>query len=421
MKFTRYPLLTLIFFLGAGFAQTEIDVWYSLGQNFGAPQFEEFTEQFNQEISDIQAEPVYAGNYADTVTKAQAAVAAGDPPEVLMLEQTRGPGFVDAQSVLALEPFIEADADFDLADFPERMLETCRIDGTLYCLPFNPSTPIVFYNKDMFREAGLDPEEDVPTTWDELLEVGQQLAEYDDDGDLAQWALGLPSTPTWLFDMWLGQAGGRHLDEDGTAFVFNDEHGMRLFEYWQQLIDEDVARPFQGAQNDASADFFGGRQAMMMASTASLESRFQQAEFDIGAAPFWCGEECFVPIGGANLYITAASDAGERQAAWEFITWITETERTAEFAAATGYMAVRESALDTDVMQSRFEERPEALITYEQAESHGYPRTLVPFWNDVQSQITVATERVLLDGQDPQAALDEAVAEGNRLLEVYGR
>ncbi|MEX2540546.1 MAG: ABC transporter substrate-binding protein [Trueperaceae bacterium] len=421
MKLKLVLLCLVLTGLSIATAQTRIEVWYSLGQNFGAPLFEEFSERFNAERDDIVADAIYAGVYADTVQKAQAAVAAGNPPAVLMLEQTRGPAFVDAQAVLSLEQLISSDPDFDLSDFPEPLLETCRIDGTLYCIPFNPSTPIVFHNKDMFREVGLDPETDVPETWDELLAIGDDFARYNDNGELERRAFGLPTAPTWLFDTWLGQAGGTHLNEQGDAFVFNDEHGVRVAEFWLELIENDVARPFQGAQNNASPDFFGGRQAMMVASTASLESRFEQAEFDIGAAPFWCGEQCYVPIGGANLFITEKSSEAERQAAWEFIKWITSTENTAEFAAATGYMAVRRSALETETMREQFQRRPEARITYEQMESHGHPRPLVPFWNDVQSQITVASEKVLLDNQDPQRALDEAVAEADRLLRVYAR
>jgi len=82
-------------------------------------------------------------------------------------------------------------------------------------------------------------------------------------------------------------------------------------------------------------------------------------------------------------------------------------------------MAPRRSSLDTATLQAVFEELPEAHITYEQAESHGYPRTLVPFWGEVHNQLTLVTERVLLNGEAPQVALDEAVEEANRLLEVY--
>lgn len=401
----------------AGLAQTQIEVWYSLSNNYGAPEFEEFAERFNEEHDDIEVDVVYSGGYTDTLRKAQASVAAGNAPALIMFEQTRGAGFVDAGAVLPIEPFAEADPDFEIDDFFDPLLESCRIDGTLYCLPYNTSTPLVYYNADMFREAGLDPDEDLPETWDELLEVGPQLAERNASGELESWALGLATAPGWLFDAWLGQAGGTFLNEEGDEFVFADENGVEVLEFWQELIEADAARP----SGDEGPDFMGGNQAMMAASTATLQSRFADADFDIRAAPMWCGEECYVPIGGANFYMMDTGSDAERQAAWEFLTYVLSPEITAEFAAATGYMAPRQSALETETLQTLFEEMPAARITYEQMESHGHPRTLVPFWGDVHNQLTELTEQVLLDGQDPQAALDTAESEANRLLDVYSR
>lgn len=403
--------------MAAAIAQTKIEVWYSLSENYGAPEFEAFAEEFNASQDEIQVDVVYSGGYTDTLRKAQAAVAAGGTPNMIMFEQTRGVGFVDAGAVLPLGPFIEADEDFDLDDVFKPLLQSCTIDGTLYCLPYNTSTPLIYYNKDLFREAGLDPEEDFPTTWDELREVGPQLAKRGGDGELSQWAFGLATAPGWLFDAWLGQAGGSYLNEEGDAFVFNDENGVEVLEFWQELIAADAARP----SSSQTPDFFGGKQAMMAGSTATLRSNFERAEFDIGAAPVWCGEECYVPFGGANFYIMDAGSKAQQQATWEFLTWLTSAEKGAEFAAATGYMAPRKSSLETETLRQTFEELPEARITYEQMDSHGHPRTLVPFWGEVHNQLTLLTEKVLLDGQDPQAALDAAVEESNRLLSVYSR
>ena len=416
MKRILFALLVATLAVTA-FAQTEIEVWYSLSENYGAPEFEAFAQEFNAMQDDIEVNVVYSGGYTDTLRKAQAAVAAGSTPNMIRFEQTRGVGFVDAGAVLPLEGFIEADPDFDLDDFFQPLLDSCTLDGQLYCLPYNTSTPLIYYNKDLFREAGLDPEEDFPTTWDELMEVGPKLAKPGDGGELEQWAFGLATAPGWLFDAWLGQAGGSFLSEDGSEWVFNDENGVEVLEFWQELIAADAAR----ASGSQTPDFFGGKQVMMAGSTATLQSNFDRAEFDIGAAPVWCGEECYVPFGGANFYIMDVRNSDEEQATWEFLTWLTSTEKGAEFAAATGYMAPRKSSLETATLQETFAALPEARITYEQMDSHGHPRTLVPYWGEVHNQLTLLTEKVLLDDQDPQAALDAAVEEANRLLDVYAR
>jgi sn-glycerol 3-phosphate transport system substrate-binding protein len=405
----RFGAFLVALVLSLSYAQpVQIEAWHSLGTNFGGPEFEALVAEFNQAQDEIQVEVVYAGEYTPALQRAQAALAAGNPPHVVMFEQTRGAGFVDAQAIMPLGDFIATDSEVTMEDFFDRLLLACDYDGTLYCLPYNTSTPLIYYNADIFREAGLDPDTDAPTTWEELLEVGPQLSVVNDQGQLERWALGLATSPGWLFDAWLGQAGGR---------IFNDEAGIEVAEFWLELVERDIAV----ASDSQTEDFFAGRQAMILASTANLENYFTQADFDLRAATLWCHSECYAPIGGGNFYIMDTGSEAERQAAWEFLKWVAAPEQSARFAAATGYMAPMPAALETETLQARFEQLPEARLTYDQMSSHGYPRTLVPFWNEVHSAYGTATEEILLAGTDPQRALDIAAQEANRLLQVYAR
>ncbi len=410
--------ILVIAFAGVTAAQVELEVWHSLSPDFGAPEFERFGEEFNALQDDIVVNVVYTGGYTDTLRRAEAALAAGNPPAISMFEQTRGAGFVDAEAMLPLDDLIARDPDTDVGDFFERLLTICTMDGQLWCIPFNTSTPLIYYNADMFRDAGLDPDTDVPTTWDELMEVGRAIAQYDDAGELTRWAFGMRTNPGWMFDAWLGQAGGSFLNEAGDEFVFNDEHALEMAEFWLQMIEEDVAVAMTTAQT--YDEFFAGNQAMVFQSTALLVNYLAQADFDIGVAPLWCHESCYAPFGGANLYIFDVGDDEVHQAAWRFLDYVTSVEKGAEFSAATGYHAPRAASLETPILQERFAAVPEARVTYDQMSLYGHPRTLVPFWGEVHSLLTVATEQILLEGVDPQVALDEAVDEANRLLMVFG-
>ncbi len=404
--------------LGVGAAQpVTIEVWHSLGEAFGAPEFEAIANRFNEVQDDIVVDVVYAGGYVDAMQRAQAASAAGNLPNVVMFEQTRGAGFVDAGSILALNDYLENDPEANRDDLFERLLLTCTYGDTLYCLPYNNSTPLLYYNADAFRDAGLDPETDVPTTWEELLEVGPQLAQYDDNGQLTRWALGLGASPGWLMDAFMGQAGGRFLNEDGSRFVFDGPAGVETMNYWLELIENDIAI----VSTSQTEDLFSGRQVMMLQSTANLVDYFNTATFEIGATQLPCHVECYAPIGGGNFYIMDVGDDVKHDASWEFMKWILSPENGAEFAAATGYMAPRPSALETPTLVAAFEALPEARVTYDQMASHGYARTLVPFWNEVHNAYGVATEEVLLSGIAPELALEIAVEEANRLLDVYAR
>lgn len=408
----RLSLLVSLLIAGFAWAQpVQIEVWYSLSETFGGPQLESFVEQFNAEQSDIEVNLVYAGGYTDALQKGQAAVAAGVAPNVAMFEQTRGAGFVDAGAILPLNDFLDADPDLSLDDFFERLLATCNYDGVLYCIPYNTSTPVLYYNRDLFTEAGLDPDSP-PATWEEYLAAGQAISQLGDD----RWGIGVTTSPGWLFDAFLGQAGGRYLDEDGR-FAFNGQPALDMLNFWQRIIDSGAGK----TSSSQTEDFFNGNQGMIIASTANLTNYFGRANFDLGVAQLPCNVECYAPIGGANFYLLDTGTDAQKEASWTFLSWLIEPERLAEFSVATGYMAAQKSALDSPLLMERLTELPAARVTYDQMASHGYPRTLVPFWGEVHSQLTLITEEVLLGGTDPQTALDAGVEEANRLLEVYAQ
>lgn len=413
----RILTIALTLTLGVAAAQPiTIEVWHSLGEAFGAPEFEAIANRFNEVQDDIRVEVVYAGGYVDAMQRAQAAAAAGNLPNVVMFEQTRGAGFVDAGSILALNDYLENDPEANTDDLFERLLLTCNYDDVIYCMPYNNSTPLLYYNADAFREVGLDPDTDYPETWDDLLEIGPLFARHE-GGQLTRWALGLGVSPGWLMDAFLGQAGGRFLNEDGTEFIFDGPEGVAAFEFWLELIDQEIAV----VSTSQTEDLFSGRQVMMLQSTANLVDYFASATFDIRAVQLPCNVECYAPIGGGNFYIMDVGDQAAHDASWEFMKWILSTENAAEFAAATGYMAPRPSSLEHPALVETFETLPQARVTYDQMASHGYARTLVPFWNEVHNAYGVATEEALLAGIDPQLALSIAVEEANRLLNVYAR
>src|SRR5690625_4082071 len=127
-------------------AQVEIEVWHSLSENYGAPQFQEYAEEFIAMQDDIRINVSYAGEYTEALRKSQASVAAGRAPSLVMFEQTRGAGFVDAGAVTPLTSLSEYDPDFHFVDLFEPLLHACQIDAAPWCLPHNPPNPLTYLN-----------------------------------------------------------------------------------------------------------------------------------------------------------------------------------------------------------------------------------------------------------------------------------
>ena len=137
---------------------------------------ENLCNDFNAENPDIVVEPVYTGNYDDTVTKLQTAVQGGTPPEVFVSLATQRFTMASTGMAMPLDDLIAADPDGQeyIDDFLPGFMEDSYVDGQIYSIPFQRSTMVMFYNKDAFKEVGLDPEKP-PTTWDEVVEYGQKL------------------------------------------------------------------------------------------------------------------------------------------------------------------------------------------------------------------------------------------------------
>lgn len=408
--------LTLVALLIFGFssyasAQTEIKVWHSMGKDYGQEIIEDLTEEFNEENDDIDVELTYSGGYQETLQGAQSALSAGDPPNISMFEQTRGAAFVDAGALEPLNSYFEDTEGLSFDDFFPEVRETAIYDDTIYGIPYNTSTPVMYYNKDLFEEAGLDPE-DPPETYEEVKEYSEEIVENTDAKygiDFYHWG--------WLFEAYAGSNGAQFLNEDRSEFIFNSEEAVEAMEFTQDLVHEHELARF-GSGGEGYDLFFGGDLAMVERSTAALESNKESADFDMGVAPMPYFEEPYVPIGGSNFFMFDTGSQEEKDASWKYLTYIIDKENFANFAKETGYMAAHEDAYESDILEQRFEDEPRARVTYDQLEN-AHPRPKVPFWGEMASELEWLSDKMFADEADVQETLDDVVETGNKLLRTY--
>lgn len=412
-KQVTVSFLALTFFLAfsiSGFAVVEIDVWHSMSSDYGLEVIEELGEEFNEKHEDIQVNITYSGGYQETLRKAQSALSAGDPPNISQFEQTRGAAFVDAGALEPLEPYFEQEEDLSFDDFDESLIETAVYDDTVYGVPYNVSTPLLYYNNDLFEQAGVDGP---PETWEELLEISKKITDELDDVyaiDFYPWG--------WLFEGWTGQAGCDVLSEDKSEFTLNGPGCVEAMEFTQDLVHEyDVAT--YGSGGEGYDLFFSEELAMAQRSTAALASNIESSDFDMRVAPQPKGPDGgYVPIGGGNFFMFDTGSEEEKQASWEFIKFIIRADNLATFAAETGYMASTEQAYNHPILQEKLEEDPRYQVTYEQLDV-AHPRPKVPFWGEIDSELENLFDVQFAENGDVKEVLDEIKKEGDRLLRVY--
>ena len=206
---------------------------------------------------------------------------------------------------------------------------------------------------------------------------------------------------------------------DGTRYTFNSPEAVEAMEFYQSLMHKYRVIHYPGV---SVARFNSGVAGMIMRSTANLNNRMQtarEAGTDITVGMLPCHVECFVPIGGGNLFMFDTGTDAEKEAAWKFLSYVASSENLARFSSGSGYMSGRRSSVVTDIMQGQFADNPEFMVTYEQLQ-HAHARPQVPDWPLVNDRIANDLARVMfVENGNVRDILNEIVAYGNSILDEW--
>jgi len=399
------------------FAKESITVWHSLDTGEASKSFDAICEDFSKAHPEIEAEIVYIGGYVQGMEKALVAWAGGAAPNVAMFEQTRSAAFYYSGALLDIGPYIKGPNGIDLKDFSQSMLGAVTYDGNICGLPYNNSTPLIYYNRDLFLRSGLQPQ--APKTWDEILAFSKKIA-HDTDGDGKNDVYGFDFYSWgWLFEAWIGQNGARVLNDDLTEFTFNSPAAVEAMQFVQNMVHEHGVAYYAGSSGYNL--FWNNQLGMTERSTASLGNNILKATFDMGVAPLAGNKEYYAPIGGGNFFLMNTGTSAQKEAAWTFLKFITSTDQHARFSAASGYMGARRSTFTSPIMRTRFADEPRYRVTYEQMDV-AYARPKVPFWQEsVAPEITKFYKTQFAQNGNVKAALDEAVRVANTRLQEWRR
>lgn len=382
---------------------------------------EQICADFNKENPDIVVEPVYTGNYDDTVTKIQTAVQGGTPPDVFVSLATQRFTMASTGMAMPLDDLIAADGDEGKAyidDFLDGFMEDSYVDGKIYSIPFQRSTMVLFYNKDAFKEVGLDPEKP-PTTWEEVVEYGQKLTNEN------RYGVGIAlnsGSAQWAFTGFCLQNsvnGENLMTEDGKQVLFNTPENVEALQFWLDLQNKyKIMAPGIVQWTDLPTQFLAGEVAMIYHTTGNMANINQNATFEFGTAFLPGHKRVAAPTGGGNFYISNNLPEERVQAAWKFIKFATEPERAAQWSLDTGYVATRTSCFETELMKKYYEEVPQAKVAYEQIPMSKPELTTynaAEIWRILNDNIQSA----VVGDATPEEALQAAQEQATEILAEY--
>jgi sn-glycerol 3-phosphate transport system substrate-binding protein len=416
--------LVAALFAALAFAQAPVEVSFFYPVAVGGPItkiIDGFAADFEKENAGIKLKPIYSGSYQESIAKALTAVKSGEPPVTSILLSTDMFTLIDEDAIVPFDDMIKTDADRAwLKSFYPAFMENSQTGGKTWGIPFQRSTVVLYYNKDMFKEAGLDPNRP-PKTWDEMREFAQKLTKRDASGNVTQWGVQIPSSgfPYWLFQGLVIENGMNLMNQAGTQVYYDKAPVVEALQYWVDLVNKYKVHPPGIVEwGTTPKDFFERKVAMMWTTTGNLTNVKANAKFDFGVAMLPAHKQPGSPTGGGNFYIFKKSTPQQREAAFRFIRWVTTPERAAQWGIDTGYVAVRADAWKTPVMEKYVAGFPPAAVARDQLP---YAKAELSTHDNqrVTKALNDALQAALTGSKKPDAALKDAQREADRILRAY--
>lgn len=383
----------------------KITYWRAISGAAGEAQ-EELARRFNASQKDVEVTVEFQTDYPTLVRKLQAAIAANALPDVVLLDSPYVAYFAKQGALLALDDLAKGKDSANLKDFIPGLLQDGYFNGKLYALPFARSTPILYYNKDMFKEAGLPDR--VPATWDEFLEFSKKLTKTE-GGKTTRvgYAVQMGTTTAHWYFQGMVYAFGGEVSDDKFNVLLDKPEAINAAKFLYDLVfTHQVAIPGTGADG-AQGEFTNQRSGMHFGSTGSLVTIVKAAKFNVGVGFMPAQVRRQVPVGGSMLGVMAKVPKDRQTAAWKFIKYMSGKDANVYFVQQSGYMPISTSATSDPAMADFMAKNPNFKVAVDQLQ---YVRSQasvmsVPTGTEV---LRALVEKLTVGKVDPAQAMKEA-------------
>lgn len=398
-------------------AETELTMYYPVAVGGKLTKYvDDIVDGFMKKNPDIKVNAIYAGNYNDARVKALAALKSGKPAQLSVMLSVDLLELIEQDSVIAVEDLLESDEDKKwLKSFYPSLMENATFDNKKWSIPFQRSTIVMYYNKEHFRKAGLDPETP-PATWEELISAGKKLTK----DDKSQWGIMIPSTgyPYWMFGA-LTKQNDQVLMTDGNKTFFDSQGAVDALQFWKDLGEKYQIMPKGTIEwGTLRQNFLDQKTSIMWHSTGNLSVVKNKASFDFGVAMLPAGKMRGTPTGGGNFYIFKNTTKDERQAALKLMKYMTSPKIAAEWSIKTGYMGVSPEAYETTELKEYVKTFPYAAIARDQLKYA--TAELATFQTGrVRKILDDAIQATLTGEKSPKKALEDAQKSAEKVLKAY--
>ena len=407
-----------------------LEFWHAMGGNLGEL-VDELTQRFNDSQDAIVVNATYQGSYDDTYNALLASFETGGEPNIVQNFDLASQTMIDTGRLVPAWSLMEADG-FDASVFVPAVRDFYSDENGMVAMAFNSSTPLIYYNQDMFDAAGVTMPEG-STSFSEFIALCDELLA----ADAAPYCFTFGQVG-WYFEQMLANSGGLYFNENNgrtgrpTETLINQDKGVEVFTFLTGLMQDGYSPNLGNTWTESDSTFTTGQAAIMIDSTSDV-SIIENSDFTVGTAfiPHAdSSERNGVIIGGAALWLIDSGDGAINDAAWQFMKFMGAAEQQKTWHMGSGYFPVLTELQDDAELNAFWDENPnfrtaiDQLFTTETVMADGTPNYAVlggragPF-PAIRRILVESYSRVLNDGLTPQEALDEAVEKANGELENY--
>jgi len=408
--------------------------WWHAMSGVNGDALNKIVDGFNKSGKGITVEAVFQGTYDDLLAKLNTAIASNAAPALVQVYDIGQVYMRDSSQIVPMQAFIDRDK-FDTKDFEPAVINYYKYQDKLYSMPFNASSAILYYNKDAFKEVGLDPNKP-PQTFTEIADAAKKLTKKDASGKTVRYGFG-PSIYGWLYEQMMATSGvqyadnGNGRDNKATKVNWDSAESKAILNWWKAGIDGGYFfNP--GQDNNGAANAFDSQlSAMYIESTARLRGHINAGgtKFEIGTGLYPRPDNKPANggniIGGASLYVMKSRPAEEQQAAWEFIKYAMSAPVQAQWQSDTGYYPIVKSAYDQGPSKEWSTKYPQFNTAIDEIRNSPQNRATNGAVLGVMPQARARTQKmietVLLGQASVDAATKAAVDEINAAIDKYNK
>lgn len=424
----RLKTLVSLLLLGASTlasAKEKIIFWHAMGGNF-QPTLNKIVEEYNKSQDKVEVEALYQGSYQEALNKFKSVQGTDKAPALIQLNEISTEYMYNSGAITPMQEFVKKD-NYDLTKLEDTLINYYTINGTLYSMPFNSSASILLYNKDAFKEVGLDPEK-APKSYKELAEAAKKLTKGTERYGFAM------IMDAWFIEQLLANENTLYVNEENgragkspTAVAYNGEKIKTIFNWLNDMYRDNTATSYGKEYQNTRAAFLSGKVSMYIDSSAGIQQLTELANFEIGSAyvPSENGEFTGVPIGGASLWITNSVSDEKQAAAWDFVKYAVSKESQALWASSTGYYSVNKEAYDLDLLKKDLEKTPQKLVAVNEIKdiqkTAATSGAIVGVFPELRKVMTDSMEKVYVGREKIDKIIDKMVKESDRIVKRYNR